>query len=366
MWHMASEDACGGFVVVRRYIDSWQDQSVGNQFFIVAIIAMGVAFLGAANGLTGWTLFATLLAGILAVLAIWGLVNWCVKASTGDKAAVMGLYLLWGMPGVLMFVAGLALAVNGRGEGAPVLGIGLGLSLPLLAPFRKAMAAITPMDAESPIDWSGLALVLGGLGFLIPTAFVESTPEVVDTGSGTALVTGLLSNLVAFVVVAYLCVGYRNYRDGREATIRLGLTRPSVSTWVNGLLGVIGAFVAAFIGGTLTNILQPDKIEKLEESISALTSAVNTPAIALILALSSGIGEEVFFRGALQPRFGIVLTSLLFTFLHAQYGFTWVLLGVFGMSVVFGLLRQRYGTVAAIVAHAAYNLIVVVLQVWIL
>jgi membrane protease YdiL (CAAX protease family) len=35
-----------------------------------------------------------------------------------------------------------------------------------------------------------------------------------------------------------------------------------------------------------------------------------------VLALASGLGEEAFFRGALQPRVGLVLASLLFGLAH--------------------------------------------------
>ncbi len=309
---------------------------------------------------------AALFASFVALAAVFGLVNWCKKASTGDKAAMMGLYLLWGMPGGLLFIAGLALAVNGRGEGIPVLGIGLGLSLPLIKPFRQLMGKLLPMDPESPIDWSGLAIVLGLLGFLIPTAFVESDPIAIADNSATALTTGLLQQLLAFVALAYVAVGYRNYRTGPEATLRLGIQKPTSTQIIMGLAGVLAAFVAANIGGLLTQWLQPDVLDSLENSMDAMTSGVTTPFVAIVLALSSGIGEEVLFRGAIQPRLGMVLSAVLFTFLHAQYGFTWVLLGLFLIGMIFGWLAKKYGTMAAVVAHVVYNLAVVSLQVWIL
>lgn len=309
---------------------------------------------------------AALFASFIALAAIFGLVNWCKKASTGDKAAMMGLYLLWGMPGVLLFIAGLALAVNGRGEGIPVLSIGLGLSLPMLKPFRELMGKILPMDPDSPIDWSGLAIILGLLGFLIPTAFVDSAPAVVSENSATTLTTGLLQQLLAFVALAYVAVGYRNYRTGKEATVRLGVQMPTPAQITMGLAGVLAALVAANLGGLLTQWLQPDVLDNLENSMDAMTSGVTTPFVAIVLALSSGIGEEVLFRGAIQPRFGMVLSAVLFTFLHAQYGFTWVLLGLFLIGMIFGWLAKRYGTMAAVVAHVVYNLAVVILQVWVL
>lgn len=309
---------------------------------------------------------ATLFAAFIAVAAVYGLINWCMKASTGDKAAVMGLYLLWGMPGVLLVVAGLALVTNGKSEGIPVIGIGLGLSLPMLKPFRAAMAKVTKIDPDSAIDWSGLSIVLALLGFLIPTAFVDSAPAVVAENDATMLTTGLLQNLLAYVLIAYVAVGYRNHRTGEEATQRLGIQVPTPTQITAGLVGVVAAFLAAFIGGALTSWLQPDVLPGVEESMQAMLSGVTNPFVAIVLAISTGFGEEVFFRGAVQPRMGIVLTALLFTFLHAQYGFTWILLGLFIMGVIFGWLANRYGTMAAVVAHVVYNLIAVILNVWIL
>lgn len=309
---------------------------------------------------------ATLFAGFVAIAAIFGLVNWCVKASTGDKAAVMGLYLLWGMPGVLLVIAGLALVVNGRSEGVPAMGIGLGLSLPMLKPFRKLVSKVTPLDPDSAMDWSGLTIVLAVLGFVIPTAFLDSQPAEITANNATQLTTGLLQNLVAFVLIAYVAVGYRNYRTGEEATARLGIQRPTPTQIRFGLLGVFAAFVAATVGGILTDTFQPDKVDALNNSMESLVSGVTNPAVAIILALATGIGEEIFFRGALQPRLGMVLTSILFVFLHAQYGFTWILLGLFLVSMVFGWLAKNHGTMAAVVAHVTYNLVAVILNVWVL
>jgi len=43
------------------------------------------------------------------------------------------------------------------------------------------------------------------------------------------------------------------------------------------------------------------------------------PGLMLLLGLSAGIGEEITLRGALQPKLGLALTSLLFAALHVQY-----------------------------------------------
>jgi len=52
--------------------------------------------------------------------------------------------------------------------------------------------------------------------------------------------------------------------------------------------------------------------------------------LALLLGLSAGVGEEISVRGALQPRLGLFMSSLLFASLHVQY--SWI-----GMLVILGL-----------------------------
>ncbi len=58
----------------------------------------------------------------------------------------------------------------------------------------------------------------------------------------------------------------------------------------------------------------------------------------------------------MQPRFGLIFTTLLFALLHSTYGVSIATLIVFGVGLVLGLLRMRYNTTTAMVAHAVYNM----------
>ena len=77
--------------------------------------------------------------------------------------------------------------------------------------------------------------------------------------------------------------------------------------------------------------------------------------IALAVAVLAGTGEEILFRGAMQPVFGLYFTSLLFILTHAHYGLSPAMLILFAVSVGFGVVRQRYSTTAAIICHTTYN-----------
>lgn len=81
------------------------------------------------------------------------------------------------------------------------------------------------------------------------------------------------------------------------------------------------------------------------------------------LSLFAGAGEELLFRGALQPLLGIWLTSLIFVGLHGYFkfqSFGHFLFGamMFGLSVLLGYLFEYAGLIAAMSAHAVYDIIV--------
>jgi len=76
----------------------------------------------------------------------------------------------------------------------------------------------------------------------------------------------------------------------------------------------------------------------------------------LTLGLAAALGEETIFRGALQPRFGLILTSLLFAIVHSNYGLSISTLVVFLLGIVLGLVRIRHNTSTSMIVHAIYNI----------
>jgi uncharacterized protein len=79
---------------------------------------------------------------------------------------------------------------------------------------------------------------------------------------------------------------------------------------------------------------------------------------ALLLGISAGVGEEVTIRGALQPRLGIVLTSLLFACGHVQYSW-WGMLTIALLGMLLGGVRRLTNTTTAIVVHSLYDIFAV-------
>lgn len=97
--------------------------------------------------------------------------------------------------------------------------------------------------------------------------------------------------------------------------------------------------------------------ERLARALAELLGRL-TPSSVALLALASGIGEEAFFRGALQPRVGLVAASILFGLAHfvpRREFLPWT-----GFSLLAGLLlgslfEATGNLVAPMVAHATIN-----------
>ena len=79
---------------------------------------------------------------------------------------------------------------------------------------------------------------------------------------------------------------------------------------------------------------------------------------ALLLALASGLAEEMLFRGALQPRVGLILASVLFGAMHfvpRREFLPWTGFAV-ACGLLFGAIFDWTGSLAApVAAHVIVN-----------
>jgi membrane protease YdiL (CAAX protease family) len=95
----------------------------------------------------------------------------------------------------------------------------------------------------------------------------------------------------------------------------------------------------------------------LAEELARLLGPLSTGR-ALAFALSSGLAEEAFFRGALQPRVGLLLATLLFAAAHyvPRPGLRAWSLFALAAGLLFGALFAWTGDLLApAVAHAVVN-----------
>src|SRR5690606_22175089 len=103
--------------------------------------------------------------------------------------------------------------------------------------------------------------------------------------------------------------------------------------------------------------------EEQTEASSALAESINTVGLAFTLAATAAIGEEIAFRGALQPIFGFWATALIFAISHVQYTLTPASLLIFFVAIALGWVRKQFNTTTAILVHFLYNFVPLLLLV---
>jgi membrane protease YdiL (CAAX protease family) len=158
-------------------------------------------------------------------------------------------------------------------------------------------------------------------------------------------------------LLALVGVGWLTRRSWDETLQRMALTKPTGREWLIGVgagLAMVPVVLLFESLASLAGVGADADVERLTEQL--LGSLFTTPLGILTIGLSAGLGEESLFRGALQPRFGIVLTAITFALLHSQYGITLSTLIVLILGFVLGWLRLQYNTSTAMITHAVYNM----------
>jgi membrane protease YdiL (CAAX protease family) len=288
-----------------------------------------------------------------------------------SRGAVILTYVLLGVFNVFVFLSGLAF-LNPQASFAfhtdlalpnerVIMFVGVCLMLTgivsmlfLLRPVRNAVGRVLPISPSSPLDATALVLAVDLVGFsvlqliLLPF-FWESFNETLVTPAA------LWKQGLAFLLVGFLSVGFLFRRDWKSTLERLGLTLPKGAhlAWVAGTVAV--ALLLNIVIQVLWEWVQPERFYEMQARLEQLFGEFGTTGGLLAVGVSAGAGEEVLFRGALQPRLGLWPTTFLFTIIHSYYGLTPGLLWIFALGLGLGILRQRLNTTSCILFHALYN-----------
>jgi membrane protease YdiL (CAAX protease family) len=231
----------------------------------------------------------------------------------------------------------------------------------------KDQVPVWRFNPDSMVHTTALILAIFGVLVLLWTFVLSGGLEgisqevTLDSAEGVSVgqINSLIYNAVIFVLLSLLGVGLYIRRDLGQALRRLGLYRPRWADVRLGLLVGLGLFMMQVVAGIVWLLLSsPEVFEQQTQASQAIFESFSGSLFAgFLLALTAAIGEETLFRGALQPVFGIWLSSILFAILHTQYTLTPAALIILLVSLTLGWLRQRHNTNAAIVAHFVYNMI---------
>ena len=287
----------------------------------------------AANASVGkpWAHHATgILAGLMAgSVFLFGVFDLTVPGSVHNPAAVDYTFMATGL-----IAAGLA-----------------------SKPVREGAARVIPIDPDSPVH--SLAMVLAVVLVGTQLAVLLFTDVLATQRSLPPLSIGeLLTQEAPFLVFGLAGVGLWMRRDVRASAERLGVVRPP--WWHMALaLAAGGAFWAVAQGaGLLGETFTPSLAQNVNRTSDHLFGALagNLPGV-IALGLIPAICEEILFRGALQPRFGLLLTALLFAAVHTEYALSFDLITVFVLAIGLGVLRRYTNTTTSATCHVANNVL---------
>ena len=228
--------------------------------------------------------------------------------------------------------------------------------LPLIPAVRRGLARLLPLDPASPVHMTALAFAVYLLGSVpIQLAMLGGNLDSIANMGSVLGLSELWQQGAAFIIMGLFGVGLWLRRSTDEVTDRLGLHMPSGRQW--GLvIGLTIAFVLLDQGVAWAWAnFDPISFERIGKVSNALFGGLISPLGALTIGLSAGLGEELVFRGALQPRIGLLFTSFLFAVIHVQYGLSPAVFQVFLLGLVLGVIRQRGNLTMAIALHTLYN-----------
>lgn len=250
------------------------------------------------------------------------------------------------------------------------------LLLHFAAPAALAVATIVYLDLRSrrigleppgfadplrrAIGLAALAIALA-LACFAPLTSSGSAPTARDLAALPEWQLFALHILMVAAILTWYGAGYGG--SGGSLADQLGLRARAAWREIGfGVVFGIGAWVLVIAGAWLIALVVAalggaDLLPKAPSG-AVVWLARRSVGLRVGLALSAGLVEESFFRGLLQPRIGLVFSTLLFASAHLSYGQPFLLVGITLLSLLYGLLvRWRQSVWAAVAAHATFDLV---------
>ncbi|MEX2657089.1 MAG: CPBP family intramembrane glutamic endopeptidase [Balneolales bacterium] len=174
--------------------------------------------------------------------------------------------------------------------------------------------------------------------------------------TGTSLLILSLGSLLAYLLITLLILHFLH-----EAPLA-SLFDHGFNIKVQGLAGAVCGLAAALLIGLVMFRTPVSVVLRDYMIVDAVADMRFSGFDRVQVSLFAGIGEELLFRGALQPLLGIWVTSVLFVGLHGYFKFASVKHLAFGgmmfaLSVGLGSLYEWAGLAAAMAAHAVYDFV---------
>ncbi|MGH7765709.1 MAG: lysostaphin resistance A-like protein [Candidatus Dormibacteraceae bacterium] len=290
------------------------------------------------------------------------------NAAVGKKWAAIAAAIIGGLTAGFVFLLGaldlagapvLVAGVSGNtklGLDAGTMVTGFAAAALISKPLRVRLARIMPIDPDSPVHALALVLAVVLFGTQV-TSLVFTDVLASDQATAPLTVTDLIVQELPFLILALAGVGIFMRRGAPAVLQRLGLVIPA---WWHVPLALAAAgvfFGFAYEMDALSHVVTPQVAHQVDVTTEHVFGGLGGPVAIAALALAPGICEEILFRGALQPRIGLVATALLFASIHTQYGLSFDVLAIFVIAIGLGIIRKFANTTTSGLCHVTYNLL---------
>lgn len=157
-----------------------------------------------------------------------------------------------------------------------------------------------------------------------------------------------LATLIGMPLVAIII-------DRFSDTVNLQLAITGDSNYVGQFLWGLAAGIGIAIGAHL--IIASPLLNKVNMTYARMLGRFRLSfSEVLLISLCAGVGEEMLFRGAIQPLLGIPITSVLFVAIHGYLNPRDWRLSIYGLFMTTGIawlgyLADSRGLLSAIVGH---------------
>lgn len=220
---------------------------------------------------------------------------------------------------------------------------------------------LTAMILLAVVLWFGVFAAAGQIG--LPSSIDEIDFERLSPANLFVMHAILVATLAVWLLLGYWRCGHDagtvvlsqlglRTRTGQNVPVELGIgLGAGVVLWggVLAIVAIVSLLVAAAAG--FENL--PSEAPKMVLWMGSLPVLIR-----LMVSLSAGVVEEIFFRGFLMPRAGLVTSNVLFVLAHLSYEQPFMLLGVALLSVAFSCLTIWRGNIwPAIAAHFLFDAI---------
>lgn len=126
---------------------------------------------------------------------------------------------------------------------------------------------------------------------------------------------------------------------------------------------LIGAGFGTLVGFVAKFIVSRDSMRDISSRYARLVGELQTTrSDRILISICAGIGEEIFFRGAVQYWLGIPITAIVFVAIHGYLdprNRRIMLYGLFMtvIMIIFGFAAEEYGLWGPIIAHTVIDIV---------